>query len=212
MNSTDYFSLLTKSEPLLPELRDYYDKGTVFEMIRHPLVFAVPYSPQQNALLNRRLEEKKIMAERMIAYKEWDSFFFLHERPYRLNAFTEIEEYMTDSQYWKLLGEIWIDSENIWQNKPIWLDLLRSKRREKDEFMDSDSLKKYKSLPAMVTAYRGHQTKNKTGISYTLNKKKAEWFSTRLSKSGKVEAVTVHKKKIFAYLGGRNEQEVIILP
>ena len=52
---------------------------------------------------------------------------------------------------------------------------------------------------------------NEDGISYTLDKKRAEWFSKRFRKDGTVVQKVVRKKRIVAYLDGRNEQEVVVL-
>ena len=143
----------------------------------------------------------------------------MHERPHRLDAFGELiaTRVVKDIDYWELLGSIWIDSENIWQNFPNWKRLLRSKRPHKHAFMDADDKKEFKALPNRLTVYRGCVCgQNETGMSWTLDKAKATWFSSRFLRRDKGEKPcvlekTINKSKAFAYLTGRGESEVIIL-
>jgi hypothetical protein len=79
---------------------------------------------------------------------------------------------------------------------------------------DEDNL--LRSLPEEVTIYRGcTKGLNENGISWTLNKEKAQWFSTRLLRKGATPIVlerTVPKSDIIALFNGRNEFEVVYIP
>ncbi len=77
--------------------------------------------------------------------------------------------------------------------------------------MDTYDFQAYSNLPDVVTVYRGCQkNQNENGLSWTLDKEKAQFFATRLGKQGIVLEKTVKKNQIVAVLLGRNEQEVII--
>jgi|SRR5579871_2317491 len=212
MIAIDCKNLLEKQELLCAELEQYREElprlGTC---IRHPLVYMVPHHEQLNAWANQMLREKRKQIELATKKHNWSQYIWLHERPYRLDAFQAIEPKLTDQEYWKLLGSVWIDSENIGHRFHVWLRLLKSKRPGREYFMDEEDRAEFAKLPEKLTIYRGYQPgKNAHGISYTLDKAKAEWFAKRFSQNGKVKTKTVAKSEIFAYLGGRNEREVIV--
>jgi hypothetical protein len=202
--------LLFKEVELRPELQEYYSVSNGIPMIKHPLCFSIFHVPQQNYRMNQYYEWKTSAVQEALERKEYDTYVFLHERPYRLEAFTEIERYLKDEHYWKLLGEVWVDSENIWQNKVAWGYLLMSDRSGKENFMNEDERAEFEKLPDEFTIYRGYQPrKNKTGFSYTTDEKKAIWFANRFYKDGEVLSRKVKKCKVFAYLTRRNESEII---
>ena len=103
------------SEELIPQLQPYLEDGVLGKQIRHPLVYQVPL--WSNGSANRMYLQKKAEVKLALKEKEWNRFVFLHERPYRLQAFLEIQDQLTDTQYWRLLADSWIDTENAWQNR-----------------------------------------------------------------------------------------------
>lgn len=199
---------------LHPELRLYLEDGQFFPMLKHPLIFAVPYFEGDNERLNKYFEQKKEQLSKALIKGDYSSYVFLHERPYRLMALTRIAYKITDyKEYWELLGDVWTDSENIWQNKKEWKNLLTVNYPFKEYFMSEEDRKEFENLPDKLKVYRGYVVgQNKQGFSYTLDKEKAIWFSKRFNKSGAIEELEVDKEDIFAYTNARNEQEVIILP
>jgi hypothetical protein len=210
----DFKDILDKIEELDSNLKPFFSKNPI-PMIKHPLVYSIFHQPQLNVFVNNQYKHKSEKLKSSINSMDYDSIIFLHERPYRLNAFVEFihnDEKITDQQYWKLLSEIWIDSENIYQNKHYWKYLLNGKRKGKEFFMSSEDCKYFNNLPDIITIYRGYiPKKNKTGFSYTLDKEKAEWFANRFSNNGNIIEKTIRKKDAFAYLNGRGEQEIIMI-
>lgn len=210
-----YMDILNTKEDLDPELAMYLTHDTrIGDMIRHPLVQSIMHSPMLNAMVNKQFKWKKKATTEALEQKDFARYIFLYERPYRLDAFVTIKDGLPDKDYWELLGEIWTDSENIWQNKATWKKLLSSKRAGRNNIMSPEELKVFKKLPDIVTVYRGHQGKNKTGFSFTLDKDKADWFANRWKSAGttgKTDTVQVPKSKIIAYFSGRGESEVVII-
>ena len=136
----------------------------------------------------------------------------MHERPYRLNAFTLIQSKLSDTQYWSLLSDIWTDTENQWQGLDNWKQLLSSKRPSRHYLMNEEEFNLLQSLPENVVIYRGCQKGiNENGLSWTLDKSIAQWFSNRIERDGEpiVLERTVPKSDIIAVFTGRNESEVI---
>ena len=211
----EFAELIARQEELHPDLpRHITDMGGGMLALRHPIIYSVPYHPQMNALINTQYQEKqKALSE---AKKEGDfsAYVFLYERPYRVNAFDRIAEKMGDVAYHELLSSIWTDSENIWQVKALWKKLLKAREKSKSLFMDKKERRVFDKLPEVLTVYRGYTNgKNKDGFSYTLSKEKAKWFSERFSHkgAGAVLTRTIEKSKVFAYVDGRGEQEIIII-
>jgi len=210
--------LLNKQEPLCDELKMYLTDIGGFYALRHPLIYAVPYFASQNALLNYQLQVRKETAKKYKKEGVLEKYIFLHERPYRLAAFDEVKSRLQNPEYWMLLHDIWIDSENIWQNKKIWKRLLTAKKGLRHCFMVKDDRVALFDMPQIITVYRGCSELNKDGYSWTLSEDKASMFAVRyksFKKSGQAAGMIISKqidkKKIFAYTNQRNEQEIIIL-
>lgn len=208
----NFEELLKKQEELCEELQNHLTEGPLGMMIAHPLLHEIFYAEGMNAVFNERLKLKKQYLDEQIEKKKWSSAVWMYERPYRLQAFLTIKKHLSFSEYWELLGSLWTDSENIWQNQSDWKKLLSSSISKKECFMDEEERKRLKSLPELVTVYRGYVPgKNKSGFSYTLSKKQALWFAKRYDKSGKVLTRQIKKSEIFAFKTHRGEEEVIIL-
>jgi hypothetical protein len=200
---------------LHPDLQEYFLVQNGIPMIKHPLVYSIFHFDIQNYIINQQYEWKKKSLKEAVKKKNWGSYIFLHERPYRFEAFVSIAPQLEREPklYWELLGSIWVDSENIWQNQDRWKFLIETgPKKNREYFMSEEDRETFKNLPETLTVYRGYTPrKNKAGFSYTLSKDKAIWFANRFGKNGKVIERTVNKKDIFAYKNDRSEQEIIIL-
>jgi hypothetical protein len=198
-----------QNEPLHPDLAPYYEEDS-FAMLRHPLIYQVPFFSGGQA--NYQYEVKKKLVEEALEKKNYKSFVWFHERPYRLEAFAQIEQLLDDKEYWSLLGQIWTDTENGWAHLALWKKFFKSDRAHRNYLMDWDEQMALDSLADRVTIYRGCQKGlNENGISWTLKRDKAEWFATRFGKDGKVLEMRINKSRILALFTGRNESEVVIL-
>jgi hypothetical protein len=207
----EWAKLMTSNEELHPDLLPYVEESEFGKMLRHPLHYEVPWI-FSNAMANRRYEEKLKMVQKAIDSQDWQKYVWLHERPYRIDAFKEVQDFLEDSEYWRLLGQIWTDTENGWANLDDWKELLGSDRAKRNYLMDWDEQMAHESLADTVTVYRGCQKGlNENGISWTFKYEKAQWFATRLGKEGIVLEKQVPKRDIIAVFTGRNEFEAVIL-
>lgn len=225
MNKADLEDLLTRQEDLDPELEDclYFD-GLFGASIKHPLVFSIVHHPSANAMVNAQLRSKRAALQRAAEQQNWTSYVYLHERPYRLDAFMDIRDAIIKSEdYWRLLGEIWVDSENIWQNRDQWRELFEEPERGSMEyFMEPGDRSAMKlppakgGLPPIFTIYRGFNYEGgEDGFSWTVDKPRAKWFARRLCDEDEVPMVatgTISRRDVIGYMGSRGEQEIVALP
>jgi hypothetical protein len=196
-------------EPLHPDLIPYFEAdGALGAQVRHPLVYQVPL--WSNGSANAYYLQKKKDLEKAIAEKNFNQIIYLHERPYRLQAFIQIAPQLSDTKYWSILSGIWTDTENQWQNLEQWKELLSANRSSRHYLMDESEVQLLNSLPEFVKIYRGCvKGLNENGLSWTLDKAKAKFFANRFSKEGIILEREIPKSEIIAVFLGRGESEVI---
>jgi hypothetical protein len=220
-NMTDtersHWELMTRTEDLHDDLAVcVYDSDFLGQVLKHPLVFAVPYHPQQNAYLNQCYDAKQRAIAEAIADSDWSSFLWMHERPYRVEAFFEIQHELDDHAYWDRLGTLWTDSENIYENLDVWVDLLDSDRPGRDHMMDDEERAALAAMPDTITVWRGHSDINADGWSWTTDRDRAVWFANRFTvmenRNPYVTEATVAKTDVIAYMLARKESEIVVNP
>jgi hypothetical protein len=202
-------------EPLHPDLDGYFSGEGFCTFIHHPLIIQL-YAESLHKMINAAyLQKKKAVAE-ATEESQWYSYVFLHERPYRLNAFHKIKDRLDDATFWELVRNIWTDSENIRQNITSWRTLFSSRPAMPDLLMADEDYTYYSDrIPEKVQVFRG-QVEGPYGISWTLDKERASWFAKRhaLFSGGlktEVLSATVLKRDILAYFNCRFESEVVVL-
>jgi hypothetical protein len=198
-----------QNETLHPDLVPYLEQSSEgWLMLRHPLVYQVPFF--SNGSANAYYEQKRIAVEKATADKNYKQFVWLFERPYRVEAFIKIADKLSDTDYWRLLSDVWIDTENQYAYLNEWKKLLASKRPNRHYMMGEEEDNILRSLSNQVTIYRGCQKGlNEDGLSWTLDKSKAKFFANRFGKKGIILERKVPKSDIMAVLLGRGESEVI---
>ena len=160
---------------------------------------------------------------------------------YNLKRF-EIEE-ITNAHWYSMIANIWLMAESpskhfldsvypFMRPSPYYAEedpVVICRNSDMNFMMSNDELEVFNNLPDKFKVYRGiteSDTENiayDEGISWTLSKEKAKWFSTRFAKNkkSKVLELEVHKNtpypakkgdkpKAVAYLNGREEKEIIV--
>lgn len=145
----------------------------------------------------------------------FDSIIMFIRKAFRIYFLLEIYErgYADEECCGTELGKIWsllenndtVDAETK-ETMLMWL-----KAADKHSFMDEKEFEVYTKLPNKVTVYRGvQQNEEPIGFSWSLKREVAEWFANRFNQNGAVCQLEVDKKDIIAYIGKRNEFEVIV--
>lgn len=205
---------LFKAEDLHPDLVPYLETDGAFPMIRHPLIYSVPHGDMMNRMVNTRYAKTKERIENLISLGNFSSAIFSYERPYRLDAFYNLEQEMEDAEFWNTLREVWLDSENIYANLEEWINLWESGRDGRHCVMTEEDNVAYGKLPDKFKVYRGfsNNVDAATGLSWTTDYQKALWFANRFNeKSQWVAEAVVEKDAIMAFFVGRGENEVVAI-
>lgn len=203
------------NEPLLPELLPYLRSSEVLGTgIHHPLV--IEPMGVLTGLANRIYTSKKEALKKAINQQEWETVVFIHERPYRVEAFVQhvlggIATPLADlsPELKELATVIWSDSENHFEMARYWAELF-SKRDGTLLLADERGKELYDTLSNEVTVYRGdHQ--DSLRLSWSLNKTTAEFFAKRYNEHGRsLLTGTVKKEHIFGVVANRNEAEILV--
>ncbi len=217
--------LLMKEEPLHDDLEQYVRRTSVMgEMVHSPLVISPLYSRQRCAHINGLYEQKRAQIAEAAAERNWHRIVMLHERPYRFTALQEclmrgLEEGSSD--FWEVVGQVWVDSENIHEHFSAWRSLWKGgDSGGSTEFryraMSEEDREGFSKLRSRIRIYRGYSWNRgvKLGMSWTTSRQKAAWFAQRFDERGSGHVITayVDKASIYAFFARRGEQEVVVDP
>ena len=197
--------------PLDPELEACFHDG----VIHHPLVISACHADVLNGMMNRQLTYKREKIAECSAAGKWGSVVFLHERPYRLDAFQSIPaDAISDEDYWQILGDVWTDSENIWQCYDVWRLMLSSERSSRELIMDADECEILAGMPDEIEVFRGFNSKGThNGMSWSTDRERAEWFAKRFAKGdAQIASGMVKKSDVIAHFMCRGEDEIVVFP
>lgn len=208
-----------EEEDLDPELALYLTTSDVVgQVLKHPLVFHVPYHSRLAGLANRQLRGKREALASAKAEENWHSYVFLHERAYRAEALLEVVEGydLTPEQRGEVVRTAWLDTENAWQAYEEWAEVFADEET-RPHLMDDDERASLAAMDDPLTVYRGCvQDQNEEGFSWTLDVERARWFARRLGTArggaGCVIVGKVAKADVVAFLTGRGEEEVVVDP
>lgn len=139
----------------------------------------------------------------------------LLRKPYWLTFFYHTKGFLSKEDYSKILGDVWVESEN--PNGDANVKPLQSasmfRKADKEILMTPEELAVYNALPKKCTVYRGVGiSRQEKGLSWTRSKKKANWFAHRFdneTKKGYILKGKIEKEKVLAYLNRRDEDEIV---
>ncbi len=196
-----------------PELNRYRVRRDGNEWFSHPFACLPTELFCENTVAV--IAHKTEMARVYLAQKDWISYVFNYERPYRLNALLEIEQFASMKERADLVRHVWMDSEWPSTNLSFWVSLF--KVSEPLLMMNKLEQKTLNRLPNMIDIYRGVGVNDgkplrtkKHGLSWTLDKDKATWFAKRFGLEPYVFHANIDKRLVRALFLTRGEREVII--
>ena len=135
-------------------------------------------------------------------------------RPLYLPAFFKYtEKYLSKEDFSRFLGSMWtlVEFPNADPTVSPAEFVRYFQQADKEILMEEGDYKRYLSLPDELMVYRGAKPKGEVlALSWTLSKKKAEWFANRFQSDGTVYRAKIAKEHVLAYLNCRSEQEVVV--
>lgn len=188
--------------------------ATFGRMLKHPLVYMPLPSPALHAMANLMYRDKRAKLDAAVAAGKWDRAINLHERPYRLAALLKYREQMPATLFWKEVASVYRESENVYELRDEWLELLGSAVPHREHLMSAAERRQLAALPEVVTIYRGsrrEEPEDDLGLSWTTSKGKARWYATRFFADGYVFTATVAREQVLAVFAGEGN-EIIVLP
>lgn len=224
-DQTSYLmELMTRKEELHDDLKPWVDNDGPFgPMLKHPLVQEIFLDHQRCARVNVAYASKLEAVAKARERKDWNRYIFLRERPYRAEILHDIADHLSGPEYWELVGNVWVDSENCYQYMDEWHDLLTADPTGR-EFMSSEDVRcvftltpEQGGLLPETKIYRGFSHDEAlSGFSWTLDRARAKWFAHRSvwrrGNTAKVASATVAREHVIAYITSRDEQELVLLP
>lgn len=135
---------------------------------------------------------------------------------WRLTWLKYAKSHLSKKDFAEFLATAWVSAENPNMDANVKIPTLIQWFRSADKkaLMDEEDYKIWESLPDLVTLYRGVSVgRERYGLSWTDNRKKAEWFKGRFEKSdqkGTLLTVTVPKDLCLCYFNSRGEEEVVL--
>lgn len=220
----DWAALMSKGGPLLSELKPYVERASdgKWPMLRSPLLYAVPYFEQLNALYNAQHEAKQSAANKAWVREDYEQYVALHEKPYRALALLRVlrQSRIAPRRYFELLGDVWMQIENVHQTSDrTWEELFTGPKgatlAAQRAMMSKRERELLDAMPKRFVVYRGtrEQFSESGGWSWSLSRKVATWFARRFKNPDAVVLFAhVNRSDALAYLTGRSEQEVIVRP
>jgi len=189
-----------------------------YGIVSHPMFntkYAMDFKTNQLIILTEKNKDEVLQSyrEKFMECKDPLHIWFMMNKPYRLSMLFLLRQYLNEKEFNKVLKYSWTSVEFPHQmdNMDIFFMFTKS---SKNLLMTTQEFKKYVSLPDIVAVYRGIQGRKAKvhGFSWTLDRKKAEWFANRFSKKGSVYSALISKNDIYMYTNARSEEEIVLNP
>ena len=139
-------------------------------------------------------------------------------KPYKLTFISFAEQYLSKDDLSDAIRCSWSSIEIISNDIDVPPSRIRTLLKKCNPLllMDASEKKGYASLPDVITVYRGvnglKRQKQIKSFSWSLDKKVAEWFSSRFDGDSHIYQAEIEKNHIFAYFKGRGEEEIVVDP
>ncbi len=160
---------------------------------------------------------REFMGAKIDSAKEVVSVYLMLNKTYGLAFLKYAKRDLSGKDLSELLADAWIRSEspNMDANVTKGELVAMFEQADKVALMTEQERKLLSEFNDTVTIYRGvtsYNAKNIKALSWTIDKKKAEWFAHRFGENGTVYKSQISKDKILAYFIGRGESEIIVNP
>lgn len=218
---TDLESVKKAAKALLnvPYIKTEYSPMIIIHPFTKSGIVALPLEEYMLVDITRSKHEfdswKEFMAAQIDFCDDVNHIFYLLNDSYRLMFVSDVSKFLSSEDFYKLLGDAWVENENANEDvnvsKREMLEIFRN--ADKEALMSESELDAYNDLDDVLIVYRGVSTEKKERIealSWTISFGKAKWFADRWGDSGAVYSATINKQDVLAYFDRKGEDEVII--
>ena len=160
---------------------------------------------------------KSLMQKQIDNARNVFEIYFMLNDSYSLLFFNNINEFLTEEEYGKLLSHAWTNNEYANSDANVDKKTLLNffKKANKQYLLNEEEQQEFKDFDDQFTIYRGVTNHNKSNIralSWTLSPTTANFFATRFGSKGKIYRATIDKNHVYAYFTSKGESEVIVDP
>jgi len=199
------------ADVLVPELRDRWLAED--RILHHPLVVTQVFNCEDASRVNAQyLKKKQRLRDLEDNLGDGQEYVFMHERPNRFRALKRIVRDLSPTDYWRLVGAVWTDSENIHEHFADWQRLWSAPKTNKHLCMTPKERASLEGMSSSIPVWRGVGFRGRIkGLSWTLDREKAVWFARRFRHrgSGKLIHAQIERDNVHAFFQGRREAEVV---
>lgn len=207
------------AETLHPDLAPYLvPNGPLGAMLKHPLVYDMTAGVMPG-MANRAYAQKSAALAKAIASDDYLRAIWFYERPYRLPMLWEWwqESRLGLPALRVLLMQVWIDTEFPHQFGATPLRLFKAAGFTTDDPAGWERQQRAIPLALYRGGGRSRRRLERTGLSWTTDLGKAQWFASRFGRrinartQGVVWRGTLEDaSKALGYFTRRNEDEVVV--
>lgn len=163
--------------------------------------------------VDKYFEQKHKYVEDALSAKNFDKLFARVDKKILIPTFIEFYKEIPDDQKYNVFIDLYMRSEFGFEMFPkeILADCFEKRTLSADWKKRIAALKKKFKGETEITVYRGQGSKStKDGMSWTLDKKTAQFFANRFGQKGKILEKKVKVAEILDYLTDRSEAEVLL--
>jgi len=185
-------------------------------MLAHPFCRQLAFDLDRCALIHREIDELSAMAAEFLQQGQWEDFIVCHTPPHRIAAFRKLlrthAAKLSDEEYWRNLRMIYEEAANPSAHWVTFRQLFRSRRKKREHLMNPRERDMLRRLPDSLTVYRGYARFGGEGMSWTLDRRVADWFAHRDSGRGEPRVITgeVRRDDVLALITTTNEAELLV--
>ncbi|MED3962830.1 metal-dependent phosphohydrolase [Niallia taxi] len=167
-------------------------------------------------ILEQRETQKKRLIK-MLEAGEFYSFFSLLEKRIKMPLFQLFFNDIPEDSLFKIFRYVYSNIEyNFTDICPIIIEKIFIVRTKSKEYqMSLKRLKEKTNGSSNITIYRGESTRStplNKALSWTLDKKTAQFFANRFGSSGIVYKAKVKVDNVLDYIELRKEEEILVYP
>lgn len=145
------------------------------------------------------------------------AIYAMLNKPYALTFLKYVNTALSAEDMSAILADAWISTESPNMDVDVSKGELVAmfKQADRKHLMSNEERTLLSQLGETVTVYRGVTTYNATNIralSWTIDRKKAEWFAHRFNEKGTVYQAQVRKPNVLAVFTSRGESEIVLNP